>query len=260
MARLAKYGLDYFPLDIDFFQDFRIRKLIKCQGGKAVTVYTLLLCLIYKNGYFLRWDNELPFICSETTGFEEAFILEVIKCCLSLGLFNKNIYDKEHVLTSKGIQVRFRNVSRMIRRSVKFDRYNLLDEPQDDNPPRELNFAPASPMASPQPDLFAQDNKPTEPVKWLDKFFGASNEEYLAVLCKNFGFESVDIARLRSLAKETVNEWELSQTPHSDYSEWARHLISVMRIKCRSTANTNQPQMQAPQDYTFGGGFGGQDV
>lgn len=254
MARLAKCGLDYFPLDIDFFQDFRIRKLIKCQGGKAVTVYTLLLCLIYKNGYFLRWDNELPFICSETTGFEEAFILEVIKCCLSLGLFNKNMYDKERVLTSKGIQVRFSNVSRMIRRSVKIDKYSLIDESHDDDPPRELNFAQASPM------VFTQDNKPGKPVTWLDKFFGADNEEYLSLLCKNFGFESADIARLRSLAMETVNEWELSRTSHSDYSEWARHLISVMRIKCRNTANVKQPQMQAPQDYSFGGGFGGQDV
>lgn len=48
MARIAKSGLEYFPFDIDFFQDIRIRKLIKRQGGKAVTVYALLLCLIYK--------------------------------------------------------------------------------------------------------------------------------------------------------------------------------------------------------------------
>lgn len=62
MARIAKSGLEYFPFDIDFFQDIKIRKLIKRQGGKAVTVYALLLCLIYKNGYFMQWDDELPFI------------------------------------------------------------------------------------------------------------------------------------------------------------------------------------------------------
>ena len=54
MARIAKSGLEYFPFDIDFFQDIRIRKFIKRQGGKAVTVYALLLCLIYKNGYFMQ--------------------------------------------------------------------------------------------------------------------------------------------------------------------------------------------------------------
>ena len=51
MGRNVKKGLDYFPFDVDFFQDIKIRKLIKYQRGKAVTVYALLLCLIYKNGY-----------------------------------------------------------------------------------------------------------------------------------------------------------------------------------------------------------------
>ena len=90
MGRNRKMGLDYFPFDIDTFQDIRIRKLIKYQGGKAMTVYALLLCLIYKGGYYMMWDEELPFIISEQTGFEEAYISEVIKSCLALGLFPKN--------------------------------------------------------------------------------------------------------------------------------------------------------------------------
>ena len=36
MARTFKKGLDYFPLDIDIFNDLKIRKLIKYQGGKAI--------------------------------------------------------------------------------------------------------------------------------------------------------------------------------------------------------------------------------
>ena len=50
MARPNKEGLDYFPFDTNLFQDIRIRKLIKYQSGKAVTVYALLLCIIYKDG------------------------------------------------------------------------------------------------------------------------------------------------------------------------------------------------------------------
>ena len=42
MGRKAKMRLDYFPMDVDIFQDLKIRKLIKRQGGKAITVYTLL--------------------------------------------------------------------------------------------------------------------------------------------------------------------------------------------------------------------------
>ena len=98
MARPKSTGLTYFPFDVDFIQDIKIRKLIKYQRGKSISVYALLLCLIYKNGYYMLWDEELPFILSEQTGFEEAYIREVIKCCLSLGLFSKDLYDKFHIL------------------------------------------------------------------------------------------------------------------------------------------------------------------
>lgn len=43
----------------------------------------------------MRWDEELPFFVSEQTGFEEAYIREVIKCCLVIGLFSKELYDSE---------------------------------------------------------------------------------------------------------------------------------------------------------------------
>ena len=126
MGRSEKYGLSYYPFDIDFFQDLKIRKLIKYQGGKAVTVYALLLCLIYKGGYYMRWDEELPFIISEQTGFEEAYIQEVIKSCLALGLFSKETFDNHRILTSKGIQERYQSISKSIRRVTKMEEYNLI--------------------------------------------------------------------------------------------------------------------------------------
>ena len=60
MARTRRYGLEYFPMDTDMFTDIKIRKLIKFQGGKVIAVYTLLLCTIYRNGYYILWDEELP--------------------------------------------------------------------------------------------------------------------------------------------------------------------------------------------------------
>lgn len=126
MGRNKKIGLDYFPFDIDFFQDLRIRKLIKYQGGKAVTVYALLLCNIYKQGYYMRWDEELPFFVSEQTGFEEAYIREVIKCCLVIGLFSKELYDSEKILTSKGIQERYQKICDLCRRNNEIHEYNII--------------------------------------------------------------------------------------------------------------------------------------
>ena len=126
MGRNRKTGLDYFPFDVDTFQDIKIRKLIKYQSGKAVTVYALLLCLIYKGGYYMRWDEELPFIISEQTGFEEAYIQEVIKSCMVLGLFSKELFDKERVLTSKGIQERYRDICKQINRKCYFVEFSLI--------------------------------------------------------------------------------------------------------------------------------------
>lgn len=126
MGRNRKVGLDYFPMDVDFFQDIRIRKLIKYQGGKAVTVYALLLCIIYKQGYYMRWDEELPFIISEQTGFEEAYIQEVFKCCMVVGLFSKEMYDSDKVITSKGIQERYKIICDQLRRVCQFDEFGLI--------------------------------------------------------------------------------------------------------------------------------------
>lgn len=135
MARTSKKGLEYFPMDIDIFSDIKIRKLIKYQGGKAISIYALLLCNIYKNGYYIEWDEELPFICSELTGFDEAYVLEVIKTCLSLGLFSKDLFDAEGVLTSKGIQERYSRICIQCRRVCKITDYSLL-APQAPRPPR----------------------------------------------------------------------------------------------------------------------------
>ena len=126
MARPTKRGLEYFPIDIDIFSDLKIRKLIKYQGGKSISIYTLLLCKIYKNGYYIEWDEELPFICSELTGFDEAYISEVIKTCLTLGLFSKELFDDKGVLTSKGIQERFSRICIQCRRVCNISDYNLL--------------------------------------------------------------------------------------------------------------------------------------
>lgn len=126
MPRARKVGLEYFPMDIDMFQDIRIRKLIKYQGGKAVTVYTLLLCIIYKEGYYMRWDEELPFIISEQTGFEEAYIQEVIQCCMKLGLLNEELYRKEKVLSSAGIQRRYKQICELARRAYDITEYRLI--------------------------------------------------------------------------------------------------------------------------------------
>src|SRR5438045_1330413 len=116
MANKPKVGLDYFPFEVSYFNDIKVRKLIKYQGGKSVTVHAHLLCSIYKNGYYLKWDNELPFMISEDTGYEEGFINEVIKCCFNVELLDNPTFEAHRVLTSKGIQERYLKICKDAKR------------------------------------------------------------------------------------------------------------------------------------------------
>lgn len=126
MGRNKKEGLSYFPFDVDFFQDLKIRKLIKYQGSNAIAIYAFILCNIYKDGYYIRWDSDLPFIISEQTGYEESYIVEVINCCLDIGLFSKKLFDSERVITSFGIQDRYRKINDLCRRKSDISEYMLI--------------------------------------------------------------------------------------------------------------------------------------
>ena len=107
MARPKKQGLDYFQNDVNFYQDIKIRKLIRHKGVQAVSVYHILLCQIYASGYYLPWDEDLPFIVSEISGLEEDIIQDIINYCITIGLFDKTVFDTYQVLTSHGIQERY---------------------------------------------------------------------------------------------------------------------------------------------------------
>jgi hypothetical protein len=125
-GRTPAIGLSYFPMDINFFSDIKVRKLIKYQGAKAITVYVHLLCTIYKDGYYTMWDNELPFMISEVTGYEEAYIREVIKCLVNINLFSKPMFENG-IITSKGIQERYKKICLESKRKFNVSEYSLID-------------------------------------------------------------------------------------------------------------------------------------
>ncbi len=125
MGRCRKVGLNYYPFDVDFPQDIRIRKLVKYKDGRAITVYVLLLCSIYKNGYYMEWDDDVPFIISEQTGFDEEYILDVIKYCARVGLFSEELFA-QGVLTSRSIQERYIKICAECRRSSGIKEYDLI--------------------------------------------------------------------------------------------------------------------------------------
>ena len=279
MARTIKKGLDYFPFDVDFFQDIRIRKLIKYQGGKAVTVYALLLCTIYKNGYYAEWDKELPFIISEQSGYTEAYIQEVIDCCMNIGLLSKELFESAKVLTSKGIQERYRRICTSSRRSGVIKEYNLLSaeeqETPNSNPQPSDNGRSKQPPASekketkpktaskpkqiPSPPVEAPVSPPSVPPRYSASIDDEVAEmkrspQWKESVCIRFNIdpEKVDF-RLGDFALKCNKQHNSMQDARSHFCYWLQdHLQKTTQHKPTPTASNDNP-------YEFKGGFGGKD-
>ena len=110
MARPKKQGIDYFPLDVNFFSDVKIRKIARACGSQSTSILICLLCNIYKdNGYYILWDEDLPFVIADSVGVPEGAVKEVILKAIQVDFFDKDIYEKHKVLTSHGIQSRFKS-------------------------------------------------------------------------------------------------------------------------------------------------------
>ncbi len=118
MARPLKKGLDYFALDVSFYRDIKIRKLIRRKGGDALGVYIVLLCMIYEDGYYIAYDEDLPFVISEITTFSEEHIDEVIKYCVDIELFDKELFVNNSILTSRGLQKRYITACTLTKRKI----------------------------------------------------------------------------------------------------------------------------------------------
>ena len=105
MARPNKMGLDYFPFDIDFFEDEKIVAISGEFGIKGEIVAIKLLCAIYKNGYFILWNDLMKFkLLKNLPGVSSELLDSIMNRLVLWGFFDKDLFDSMGVLTSAGIQ------------------------------------------------------------------------------------------------------------------------------------------------------------
>ena len=108
MARPPKTGLDYFPLDVNFLNDLKTKKLVRSFGASAVAVALDVLTNIYKdNGYYAECDEDFIFLIADDLKLDEEYVKNVIKKMVEVDFFNKNLYENHKILTSIGIQKRY---------------------------------------------------------------------------------------------------------------------------------------------------------
>lgn len=107
MARPRKTGLDYFPFDVDFFSNKKIKILRARYGADGVAIYIFLLCEIYRNGYYIVWDNDYKYVISDELNLSDGLIEQVLTFLVERSLLNSILLDSDTILTSPGIQKRY---------------------------------------------------------------------------------------------------------------------------------------------------------
>lgn len=111
MARPKKYGLDYFPLDVNFYADTKIRRLRARFGNDGVMVYIIILCKIYEQGFYIDYNEDLVLDISDDLNVSENFIRQVVQYLLSRSLLDSKLAMSGQ-LTSAAIQRRFQGAKR----------------------------------------------------------------------------------------------------------------------------------------------------
>ena len=106
-----KFGLDYFNIDVDFFNDPKIIKLSKRYGPLGVMSYLITLISVYQKGYFLEANiDDLAHILLNTIGGKYVSgkykLQEIILYMAEINLIDKASLEN-HIITSRGIQKRF---------------------------------------------------------------------------------------------------------------------------------------------------------
>lgn len=141
MGNKRREGLSHFPLDVDIFEDEKLyyaEELVDANGYDQQLrvlidkVLIRLYCLIYKNGYQVPWDHRMRIAATQKigNGMNITLLEKIVKAMVTAGLFNQEMFDNKHVLTSKRIQETWIDVvyrARRVHQTLNPD-YKLLTD------------------------------------------------------------------------------------------------------------------------------------
>ncbi len=135
MGRKKQEGNYFFPVDVDFFSDRKIKILKARYGTDGLTIYLYLLCEIYKTGYYLQIDEDTEFIISDDLKMSSNKVKQVLNFLLERSLFDNTLFQSDKVLTSAGIQRRYQKMikTRALKTPITVERFWLLSEEETES-------------------------------------------------------------------------------------------------------------------------------
>ncbi len=109
---MAGTGISYFPIMCQLDDKF---ELVEAEFGlKGFAVVVKLLQRIYgENGYYCDWTKEVELLFARKLGLSigDNSVSEIVKSAIKRGIFNQEIYSNYGVLTSRGIQKRYLEIT-----------------------------------------------------------------------------------------------------------------------------------------------------
>ena len=99
-------GINYFPVGVNFMEENAMEVIEAKYGIKGSAIVLKLLCKIYKEGYFIRWDEEQCLIFANKAGREvqAAEVQEIIEILFIKEILDRDSYLENGILTSANIQ------------------------------------------------------------------------------------------------------------------------------------------------------------
>lgn len=115
MARPQRLGLDYFPLDSNFFFSPDIKSLKRRHGPDGICVYLFLLTQIYEGkGYYCEYNEDMTLTLADELNMKEGAVRQVVTYLTGRSLLTRIDLPGSStrpspvtVITSTGIQRRW---------------------------------------------------------------------------------------------------------------------------------------------------------
>lgn len=118
MARPRSDGLSYFPFDVDFFSDIKIKSLRAHFGTDGIALYIYCLCEIYRSGYCMKISDDFIDCAAADLGLTVDKIRQIMKFFCKRSLFDDTLFTADTVLTAKSIQRRYQEARKGSKRDI----------------------------------------------------------------------------------------------------------------------------------------------
>ena len=127
---IAYDGINYFPVGVNFMEENAMEVIEAKYGIKGSAIVLKLLCKIYKEGYFIRWDEEQCLIFANKAGREvqAAEVQGIIEILFIKGILDRNSYLENGILTSANIQKIWMEATKRRKRDLKALPYLLVND------------------------------------------------------------------------------------------------------------------------------------